>query len=198
MFQDKYGKTLSSSEAIGKIKNRILAILLEFEVYILHLTGSIPVHHIRRFFYRTAGMKIGKGSSVHMYTRFYDPRNIAIGEDSIIGEFAVLDGRHLLTIGNHTAIASRVSIYNSEHKIEGDNFEPISEPVTIEDYVFIGPNAIILPGVTVGKGAVVAAGAVVTKDVASFSIVGGVPAKVIGERKNKDLKYYLGRSGWFR
>jgi maltose O-acetyltransferase len=55
-----------------------------------------------------------------------------------------------------------------------------------------------LPGVTIGRGAVVAAGAVVTKDIPPLSIVGGVPAKVIGERKNKDLNYFLGRSGWFR
>jgi len=64
--------------------------------------------------------------------------------------------------------------------------------------VFIGPRAIILPGVTVGKGAVVAAGAVVTKDIPDFSIVGGVPAQIIGERKTKDLHYKLGRARWFR
>jgi Acetyltransferase (isoleucine patch superfamily) len=68
----------------------------------------------------------------------------------------------------------------------------------IEDYVFIGPRAIILPGVKIGKGAVVAAGAVVTKDVAPFSVVGGVPAKIIGERKIKNLSYKLGRARWFR
>ena len=77
-------------------------------------------------------------------------------------------------------------------------FRAIAQPVIIEDYVFIGPRAIILPGVTLGKGAVVAAGAVVTKDVEPFSIVGGVPAKVIGEREPKELHYRLGRAAWFR
>ncbi len=68
----------------------------------------------------------------------------------------------------------------------------------IGDYVFIGPRAIILPGVKIGRGAVVAAGAVVTKDVPEFSIVGGVPAKQIGERKNKNLTYRLGRARLFQ
>jgi len=68
----------------------------------------------------------------------------------------------------------------------------------IEDYCFIGPRAIILPGIKVGRGAIVAAGAVVTKDVPPFAIVGGVPAKIIGERKNKSLQYKLGRARWFR
>ncbi|MFI5205556.1 MAG: DapH/DapD/GlmU-related protein, partial [Candidatus Paceibacterales bacterium] len=65
-------------------------------------------------------------------------------------------------------------------------------------YVFIGPRAIILPGVKIGKGAVVAAGAVVTTSVKDFEIVGGVPAKVIGERKNKNPRYKLGRARLFQ
>lgn len=64
--------------------------------------------------------------------------------------------------------------------------------------MFIGPRAIILPGVKIGKGAVVAAGAVVTKDVEKFTIVGGVPAKVVGERKNKNPSYKLGRARLFQ
>lgn len=197
-FRDKTNKRLTSFELIGKILNRLLNILLEFEVYLLHLIGHIPSHHFRRFFYRFSGIKIGKGSTIHMYTRFYDPRNIEIGEDTIVGEFAVLDGREKLKIGNHVAIASEVMIYNSEHNINDKNFKAINGKVIIDDYVFIGPRAIILPNVTIGKGAVIAAGAVVTKDVPPFAIVGGVPAKIIGERKNKNLNYKLGRARWFR
>ena len=89
-------------------------------------------------------------------------------------------------------------IYNSEHDLESNDFTARTEPVEIEDYVFVGPRAIILPGVKVGKGAVIAAGAVVTKNVDDFTIVGGVPAKVIGERKNKNPDYKLGRARLFQ
>lgn len=181
-----------------KVINRIKTIMLEFVVMKLHFIGYVPSHHVRRFFYRLAGIKIGKGSTVHTGARFYDPRNIEIGQDSIIGEGAVLDGRDKLKIENHVDIASEVMIYNAEHDIQSPDFKAISQPVTIEDYVFIGPRSIILPGVKIGKGAVVDAGAVVTKDVESFAIVGGVPAKKIGERKIKDFRYKLGRAAWFR
>ena len=173
--------------------------MLEFEVMILHLIGdNIPSHHLRRIFYRFSGIKIGKGSTIHMGARFYNPKNIEIGKDSIIGEDAVLDGRDNVTIGNHVDIASGVMIYNAQHDVRDPNFRAICAPVVIEDYVFIGPRAIILPGVTIKRGSVVGAGAVVTKDVEQNVIVGGVPAKQIGERGVKDLNYRLGRAAWFR
>lgn len=181
-----------------RVMRRIKTVLLETEVFILHIAGFIPSHHLRRLFYRIGGVKIGWGSAIHMGARFYNPWNIKIGKDSIIGEGVVLDGRDRLEIGNHVDLASEVMIYNAEHDIEDENFRAVSQPVVIEDYVFVGPRAIILPGVTVKKGAVVGAGAVVTKDVSEFAIVGGVPAKPIGERRNKNLSYKLGRAAWFR
>lgn len=185
-----------------KVIRRLSFILLEFENYILKLAGFVPFHHVRRFIYRLFGMKIGKGSTLHMGAVFYNIKNISIGKDTIIGENSVLDGRAKLTIGDHVDLASEVMIYNSQHNVNSADFakveEVVKEPVEIGDYVFIGPRAIILPGVKIGKGAIVGAGAVVTKDVAEFSIVGGVPAKVIAERNLKDPKYKLGRAAWFR
>jgi maltose O-acetyltransferase len=183
---------------LNKIIRRILTIIREFENMIMAWSGHVPSHHFRRLIYRLGGVKIGKGSTIHTEAKFYNAHNIKIGEDTIIGEGAVLDGRDKLTIGDHVDIASEVMIYNAEHDINDEKFSAVSAPVEIGDYVFIGPRAIILPGVKVGKGAVVAAGAVVTKDVAEFTIVGGVPAKEIGERKNKNPQYKLGRAAWFR
>lgn len=185
-----------------KVVRRIKTVLLELEVFILHIVGFIPSHHLRRLFYRLGGVGIGWGSALHMGIRFYNPWNIKIGKDSIIGEGTVLDGRDKLLIGNHVDIATEVMIYNSEHNLNSDNFakpdEVVKAPVVIEDFVFIGPRAIILPGVRIKKGAVVGAGAVVTKDVEEFKIIGGVPAKEIGERQNKNPNYKLGRAAWFR
>lgn len=181
-----------------RIRRRIYTIIVEADNYVLKLVGCIPSHHIRRFLYRLDGIKIGKGSTIHMGAVFYFPEKIVIGEDSIIGENAVLDGRDKLKIGNHVDIASEVMIYNSEHDVNDENFKAITAPVEVEDYVFIGPRAIILPGVKIRRGAVVGAGAVVTKDVSEFKIVGGVPAKEIGERKLKNPSYKLGRAAWFR
>ncbi|MBI3379901.1 acyltransferase [Candidatus Gottesmanbacteria bacterium] len=195
---DKMGNKLSMSEIKKKSVNRIVNVLLDFELMLLRWVSHIPFHNVRILFYRLSGLKIGRGSSVHMWCNFFNPKGIEIGEGTIIGDHAFLDGRALLKIGNHVDIASRVMIYNSEHNVHSDDFHAIEEPVIIKDYVFIGPGVIIQPGVTIGKGAVVAAGAVVAKDVNDFTMVGGVPAQKIGERQNKNPHYKLGRARLFQ
>lgn len=198
MLQDKNGNKLSLNEALPKVFNRLANYWLDFELMLLRWVGYIPSHTIRNLKYRFFGIKIGKGSTFHMWANFFNPKNIEIGEDTIIGDHAFLDGRDKLTIGSHTDIASSVMIYNSEHNLESEEFEAILAPVEIGDYVFIGPRVIIMPNVKIGKGAVVAGGAVVTKDVPEFTIVGGVPAKPIGEIKSKNPNYKLGRARLFQ
>lgn len=203
---DKDGNSLNNQEIISKIINRIKAIKLEFITgFLWWFIGFVPFHSIRLFFYKLAGMKIDKGSTIHMMARIYDPANIKIGSDTLIGEKASLDGRKQLVnsrggleIGNHVDIASEVMIWTSQHNLKSETWDATEEKVIIEDYVFIGPRAIILPGVKIGRGAIIAAGAVVTKNVPNMAIMAGVPAKQISERKTKELNYKLGRPRLFQ
>lgn len=197
-LEDKTGRSLTGQQVLKKGVNRAGNWLLEFELMLLRLVGNVPSHHFRRFFYRLAGVKIGKGSVIHMWANFFDPRGVSVGEDTIVGDNVFLDGRAPLKIGSHVAISSQVLIYNSEHNIHSDNMSVVEEGVTIEDFVFIGPRAIILPGVTIGRGAVVAAGAVVTHDLAPGMVYGGVPAREIMPRKINEYHYRLGRAKLFQ
>lgn len=198
IFLDKHGRELIVGEALKRALVRVINWGKDFELLLVNSAGHCPFWGWRKMVYRLAGVKIGRGSKIHVYGRFFEPKNVEIGEDTLVGEFAFLDGRAKLKIGSHTDIASQVLIYNSKHQVDDPQFKAVEAPVEIGDYVFIGPRAIIFPGVKIGRGAVVAAGAVVTKDVSPGEIVGGVPAKTIRDRKLKEFKYRLGRARLFQ
>lgn len=112
---------------------------------------------------------------------------VSIGENSGIGRNCELYGE--VIIGDNVLMASDVVIYTQNHEYINKNIPIIKQGTTEEKKVIIGNDvwicrrAMIMPGVIVGDGAVIAAGAVVTKNVEPYAIVGGVPAKKIGERR---------------
>ncbi|UPS43596.1 acyltransferase [Prevotella sp. E15-22] len=126
---------------------------------------------------------LGRHSVVESYTCV----NNAVG-DVVIGDYTRIGIHNTIigpvTIGSHVNLAQGITVTALNHNFEDKN-KRIDEqgvstkPVVIGDDVWIGANAVILPGVTIGKHAVVAAGAVVTTDVPENTVVGGVPAKVI-------------------
>ena len=135
--------------------------------------------------------RCGKNVNIEHGAFLASGKGIEIGDNSGIGLNCRIAGP--LSIGNDVMIAPGVNIITQNHEISDINI-PMrlqtaeKKKVTICDDVWIGVNAIILPGVTIGKGSVVAGGAVVTKDVLPYQIVGGNPAKVIRSRIMGDEK----------
>lgn len=153
------------------------------------LVGWVPSHHFRRFMYRRVfRVTIGAGSTIHWRCRFFKPSGVTIGDNSIIGYDAFLDGREGLHIGNCVMTGGEIAIFTQQHDMDSPTFAIVGGPVVVEDYVYLGTRSIVLPGVRIGKGAAIMAGAVVAKDVPQYAIMGGVPARFIRER-TRDLRY---------
>jgi maltose O-acetyltransferase len=126
-----------------------------------------------------------------MGCRFENGRKIFLGERNVINWGCVLDGRrHKIITGSDVSIGPEATILTLGHDPQSPDFADKGGDVIIGDHVWIACRAIILPGVSIGDGAVVAAGAVVTKDVAPYAIVAGVPARPVGER-SRDMRYQL-------
>jgi len=169
----------------------------DLRLFLLTMLGYVPSHRLRNFFYRQSGVRLASTSSLHWRARFFSPEGLSIGDHCTLGNDGFYDGRDTISIGNSVNIAAEVRIYTREHDIDDPHFAETGGPVVIEDYAYIGTRVTIMPGVRIGHGAVVASGAVVTKEVAPFMLVGGVPAKVIRERSH-DLRYKLGYAKKFQ
>jgi acetyltransferase-like isoleucine patch superfamily enzyme len=150
----------------------------------------VPLYWLRRWYLTgILRLRIGRGVAVHMGC-FIAGRHISIGDHTVINRGTYLDGRQPLRIGSNVSISPECYILTLDHRVDSPDFAAEPGPVAIGDYAWLGARAMILPGADLGEGAVVGAGAVVTKPVAPYIIVAGVPAKPIGERP-RGLRYTL-------
>lgn len=185
---------------LGPLRRVKAALRLGREGARLQLTlwiGLLPLRTLRHALYRRLGMNLARGARVHRGLEVRAPANVHVGAGSVIGFDSILDGRAGIRIGRHVNISSRVAIWTVQHDHRDPEFRDHGAPVVIGDHAWISYQATILPGVSVGEGAVVAAGAVVTKDVAPYAIVAGIPARVIERRPLQQLHYELAASPWF-
>ncbi len=145
----------------------------------------LPCWMVRWWFLKRCLNHLGDNCFIMRKVNIVNPVNVSIGNNVIINKAVMLDGRGAeLIIGDNVDIAQETNIWTLEHDVNDLNHKVVPGKVVIEDYVWIASRVTILPGCHIGKGAVVASGAIVTKDVPSMAIVGGVPAKVIGQRHN--------------
>lgn len=157
----------------------------------------IPFHPLRRSCCKVLMKHFDWSSAIYRNVEIRCPYRISIGKGTVINKKCLLDGRMGVVIGDNVDIAQGVSIWTEQHDYNSPTYASIGGTVVINDYVWIASNATVLPGVEIGRGAVVATCAVVTKDVPPMAIVAGVPAKVIGYRKEV-LSYKHNCRAWFR
>jgi len=190
-------------ESVGRRAARIvsLAAYYGFARHIPRFPAPTLAGRIRGAICRPIFGKCGEDVLVEQGAFFGRGSGVEIGSHSAIGIRAEIMGVGAcggrLIIGDNVMMGPDVAILTVEHPLERWPYPPDTPnkamKVVIEDEVFIGMRAIILPGVTIGRGAVVGAGAVVAKDVPPYAVVGGVPAKVMRIQKGADRKKTAGK-----
>lgn len=162
----------------------------ELRLYLCNeVVNKIPSHTIRQCYYKNV-MKfvLGKDCAILMHVKFDTIGRFQIGKNSVINAKCRVDNRGIIIIGDNVAISQGVTILTADHDLNSSDFIGRTKHVEIKDFVWIGTNAMILPGVILEKGAAVAAGSVVTKNVNEFEIIAGIPSKKIGIR-SRELGY---------
>jgi len=164
-----------------------MVLVVSYET-ILRLLFSLPRYRLfnvlKAIFLKCNGAKIGKRVYFYPGVWIAPGRNLVVGDDVDIALDVLITTGGGVVIGDRTLIGYRVQILSTNHVIPDDRGKIFNSghdraKVTIGSDVWIGCNAVILPGVTIGEGSIVAAGSIVTKSVEPYTIVGGNPAKLI-------------------
>lgn len=186
-----YSYTKNMKTVVNLPRLVVESILLEPVVVVFRwLPGAWGVA-ARYVFYKMLLKNLGKNVTIRDGVKIMFPERVSIEKNTGLNDGCFLDGAGGIQIGEYVRLGPRVEIMTSNH-IYSDIEVPIKlqglelKKVIVDDDVWIGIGALLVPGVHIGRGAVIAGHAVVTKDVAPYAIVAGVPAKVIGHREGKE------------
>lgn len=184
--------------ALLALLRRLLPVRGGLVILLSEAIGRVPGGRLRLVLARRVlGMRVGPGAHLYRWREIRSARRIEIGEGTILGFWATLDGRFGIRIGRHVNFSSETALWTSQHDLRDPAFGVAGGPIVIGDRAWISFRTTILPGVTIGEGAVVAAGAVVTGDVPPWTVVGGVPARAIGSRPPMAYALDDGPPLWF-
>jgi maltose O-acetyltransferase len=174
-------------------KNRVKSVFLSKKFFIrwakrILTFKSLIMNNNRRNRLCNLGAQIDKTAEIGFVKIDGNICNLSVGELSFIGkvDIALHDKVH---IGNFVCINDGVIILSASHDVLDPFWQLKKSPINIGDYAWIATNAILLPGVNIGRGAVIGAGAVVSKDVEDYSIVIGNPAKVLNKKRTEFYNY---------
>ncbi|MEM6691382.1 MAG: putative colanic acid biosynthesis acetyltransferase [Planctomycetota bacterium] len=145
-----------------------------------------PFHAWRSFLLRCFGAKVGKGVRVYPGVRIWAPWNLDLRDQAGIASGAILYSQGLITIGKRSVISQGAHLCAGTHDFDSPGFPLVTKPIAVGDEAWIAAEAFVHPGVTIGKGCVVGARSVVVKDLPSWAICSGFPAKVLRERRQSN------------
>ncbi len=170
---------------LASIRRRMIMRILSAGYRYVNSTEYVDLMwDVRKGFYKTKMAFCGEGVQIYPYVVIHGPKNVRIGSGSSLNSFVHIWGNGGVTIGDRVMIASHTIITSLTHDYTQVDMTKtyIPKPVTIEDDVWIGSNAIILPGVKIGRGSVIGAGSIVTSDIPPYALAYGIPAKVMKSR----------------
>jgi acetyltransferase-like isoleucine patch superfamily enzyme len=164
-----------------------------------HVVNRIPLVAARMRAYAALGVQLDDlaVTNISLGVEMWAARNLSMGARSTIGQRCYIDARAGIRVESDVSISREVCVLTAAHEPDSPEFAAELAPVRFERRCWIGTRALVLPGVRIGEGAVVAAGAVVTGDVAPYTVVAGVPARVLRKRR-EPMSYELGfRPNWY-
>lgn len=168
------------------VKNRIARFSWGIVYATLFRPSLRPLHGWRRLLLRAFGAKVGSHTHIYPRARIWAPWNLTCGDYACIGDGAVIYNPQPVVLGTRCIVSQDAYICGATHDYNDPTFPLVSAPIVLGAYSWVCARATVQCGVTLEEGAVLALGAVATRDIESWSVYGGVPARRITCRTRVD------------
>ena len=175
-------RPMGAGAAFG-VANKIERVIWQAAWLVLARWTPPPLFGWRRLILRAFGAKIGSRARIYASVKVWLPRQLAVGEDAIIGRGVELYNQGAITIGPRAVISQRAHICASTHDASDPAFPLLVRPVVIREACWVAAEAFVGPGVTMGEGAVLAARGALFDDAEPMTIYRGNPAQAIKSRQ---------------
>jgi acetyltransferase-like isoleucine patch superfamily enzyme len=163
-----------------------------------HVVNRIPLVGARMRAYAALGVKFDEISTtqISLGVEMWIGHRLTMGARSTIGQRCYIDARAGIRVDSDVSVSREAALLTATHDPDDPEFAATLAPVHLEQRCWIGMRSLVMPGVRVGEGAVVAAGALVTSDVERYTVVAGIPAKILRKRR-EPMSYKLDwRPSW--
>lgn len=161
--------------------------------FLNYFVAFIPLWILRKFFYVLFGMKIGKRSRIGKGCTIIGCKGISIGNDNVINDHVLLDGRSKLFIGDHNSISMYAKIYTGTHKSYSNTFEYSGVVTSIKNNCWIGTAAVVMPGSEVNDFTIISVNSVFKGISEEKGIYIGNPAEL---KRKRDIQNHYSLSGF--
>ncbi len=164
-------------------RSRIARLLWETIYILLFRPSPRPMHRWRAFLLRLFGARLGANCHIYPQARIWAPWNLVCEDVVAVADGAEIYNAGTITLKSHAVISQNAYLCGATHDCDDPAFPMICAPIVIGRYAWIAARAAVQPGVNIGDGAVLGLGAVATRDLESWSIYAGIPARFIRKRK---------------
>jgi acetyltransferase-like isoleucine patch superfamily enzyme len=184
------GLRLARRRTVGAIRSAATVVRRESREWVQSVLRAIPGEIGCAARRRLSGASVGAGSRILQHVIIHHPGGLTIGRASGVSSLTQINAAGGVTIGDHVLIGPGCTIWSQNHQFAPGMPIALQDydlaPVAIEDDVWIGAGAIVLPGVTLRRGTVVAAGSVVTRSSTANAVLAGVPARRVSSRETRE------------
>lgn len=174
---------------LNRLIHRHAFSLYSYGLHLIFFVLDLLPHFIRNIYFKMTFSKLGKGVLIDYKTFFRCMSHIEIGDNVGINRgcefFTSVTLPKKIILHNNVTLSPNVKFFNAGHDYNYLDLPVTSSEIVVEEFVWIGCNSVVLQGITIGKGSIVCANSVVTKDIPPYSMVAGVPAKIIKSDLNR-------------